>query len=393
MPIRLSRLSHIDWLNKVAHARTRVIQRTAPRKWAINGRFLTQPVTGVQRYAHEIVCALDRHLIDDHPHARGLSIDLIVPGDCPSPPVLRAIRTRVVGAASGHAWEQSKLPGLVRSGLLSLCNTGPLLLRKHIVCFHDVNTRLCPASYSLPFRSLYRVLLPGLGRTAARIATVSRYSADQLVHYGISTTDKIVVAPDGHEHALAWTPNHSPITRAAAGPTTVVVIGSPAPHKNMGLIVGIAHELAAAGLRVAVAGMRDSRVFNAGGPPANAPNICWLGRLSDAELAALLEDSLCLAFPSLAEGFGLPALEAMTLRCPVVASDRASLPEVCGDAALYASPFDGNAWLDCFLRLRADPNLRQALVARGKARAAFYSWGKSAEAYLQAMADVDAQQT
>ena len=347
----------------------------------------------MQRYAHEIVRALDRHLVDGHLHARGLSIDLIVPGDCPSPPALRAIRTRTVGAAGGHAWEQTALPAHARSGLLSLCNTGPLLLRKHIVCIHDANTRSCPASYSLSFRSLYRVLLPGLGRTAARIATVSHYSADQLVHYRISTRDKIMVAPDGHEHALAWTPAHSPVTRAAAGPTTVVIIGSPAPHKNVGLIVGMAQELATAGLRVAVAGMSDSRVFSAAEPRADAPNIQWLGRLSDVELAALLQDSLCLAFPSLAEGFGLPALEAMTMQCPVVASDRASLPEICSDAALYASPFDGNAWLACFLRLRTEPNLRRTLVTRGKARAALYSWGKSAEAYLQAMAEIDATTT
>jgi glycosyltransferase involved in cell wall biosynthesis len=343
----------------------------------------------VQRYAHEIVRALDRHLADGHLHARGLSIDLVVPRSCPNPPVFRAIRVRAVGGAGGHTWEQSALPAHAGGGLLSLCNTGPLLFRKHIVCIHDVNTRSCPASYSLPFRSLYRVLLPALGKTAARIATVSHFSTDELVRYGISTRDKIMVAPDGHEHALAWAPAHSPVTRAAAGPATVVIIGSPAPHKNVRLIVGMAQEIASAGLRVAVAGLSDSRVFSAREPHADGPNISWLGRLSDPELAALLQDSLCLAFPSLAEGFGLPALEAMTLRCPVVASDRASLPEICGDAALYASPFDGTAWLACFLRLRADPNLRQGLIARGRARAALYSWGKSAEAYLQVMADVD----
>ncbi len=360
------------------------------RKWCINGQFLAQPLTGVQRYAREIVRALDQCVADGHPRAHGLSIELIVPRQCPSPPALRAIRVRTAGAAGGHIWEQGTLAQQARSGLLSLCNSGPLLLRKHIVCIHDVNTRLCPSSYSLPFRSLYRVLLPGLGRTAARIATVSHYSADQLVRYGISTSDKIMLAPDGHEHVLAWAPAHSAITRAVAGPATIVLIGSPAPHKNVGLIVGMAEELATVGLRVAVAGMSDNRVFNASRLPAYAPNISWLGRLSDAELAALLQDSLCLAFPSLAEGFGLPALEAMTLQCPVVVSNRASLPEICADAALYASPFDSKAWLACFLRLRHDPNLRQQMIARGRARVAIYSWRRSAETYLEAMAEIDA---
>ncbi len=360
------------------------------RRWGINGRFLNQPLTGVQRYAREILRGLDEHLAAGHPLGQHLDLELIVPADCVSVPPLSAIQVRSVGRSGGHAWEQAVLPLHVKSGFLSLCNTGPLALRKHIVCIHDANTRACPGSYSVAFRTLYRALLPALGTTAARIATVSRYSADQLVHYGIANREKILIAPDGHEHALRWAPSHSPVTRAAAGPNTVVIIGSPAPHKNVGLILDMAEKLATAGLRVAVAGISDSRVFTAGKSRAVGPNVSWLGRLSDDELAALLQDSLCLAFPSLAEGFGLPALEAMTLQCPVVASDCASLPEICGDAALLASPFDGDAWLTCFLRLRDEPDLRKDLIAKGRSRVTLFSWKKSAEVYLQAMADVDA---
>ncbi len=218
------------------------------------------------------------------------------------------------------------------------------------------------------------------------MATVSNHSADQLVRYGIAARDNLMIVPNGHEHALRWRPDHSPATRAAAGRDTIVIIGSPAPHKNVRLIVDLAPRLAAVGLRVAVAGLTDGRVFRTDQARPVAENVLWLGRLADNELAALLRDSLCLAFPSLAEGFGLPALEAMTLHCPVVASDQASLPEVCGDAALYASPFDGDAWLACFLRLREEASLREHLSARGRLRAAGYSWMKSAEAYLRAMA-------
>jgi glycosyltransferase involved in cell wall biosynthesis len=358
------------------------------RRWCINGRFLTQPVTGVQRYAREIVQALDQHLVNDHPLARELRVELIVPRDA-SPVHLGAIPVRAAGSLAGHAWEQGTLPAVARSGLLSLCNTGPLLVRKHIVCIHDVNTRACPSSYSLAFRTLYRVLHPALGRTADRIATVSHHSAEEIVRYGIAPRSKVIIAPDGHEHALRWIDAHSPATRAAAGPNTIVIVGSPAPHKNLALILGMAGKLRAVGFSVAVAGISDPRVFSGGALNVDAPNVIWLGRLSDSELAALLKESLCLAFPSLAEGFGLPALEAMVLGCPVVASDRASLPEICADAALYASPVDGDAWLACFLRLREDAELRQALVTRGLSRSKFYSWSKSAEAYLEAMAEVD----
>ena len=360
------------------------------RTWFINGRFLAQPATGVQRYGLEVVRALDRHLAQSHPLNRRLEVELVAPRGTAPPPGLRSIAFRVAGHARGHVWEQAVLPRLARAGgLISLCNTGPLALRKHIVCVHDANTRTCPESYTLAFRTLYRVLHPALGRTAARIATVSGYSARRLAEHGICGPERIVLAPDGHEHALRWIASHSPATRAVAGPNTVVLVGSLAPHKNIGLILGMADQLAEAGLDVAVTGLHDSRVLKGHRPTSGAQGVTWLGRVTDNELAALLRDSLCLAFPSLEEGFGLPALEAMALGCPVVTSDRASLPGLCGDAALYASAFDAEAWLEALVRLRNDAGLRQRLVARGRLRAQRYRWARTAEIYLEEMARLD----
>jgi glycosyltransferase involved in cell wall biosynthesis len=169
----------------------------------------------------------------------------------------------------------------------------------------------------------------------------------------------------------------------------VVLIGSLAPHKNIGLVLGLAPKLAAAGLKIAVAGINNARIFNASGISPAADNIIWLGGLSDDELAALLIDSFCLAFPSFTEGFGLPPLEAMTLGCPVIATDRASLPEICGEAALFASPTDPEAWFQQLIRLRDNEHLRSQLVAKGRLRAKRFSWQKSAELYLELMAIAD----
>ncbi len=359
------------------------------RHWSINGRFLSQPSTGVQRYACEIVRALDVLLTNGHPLASMLQIELLVPKGQTIELPLRRIRTRVVIGARGHLWEQLVLPQSLSGGLISLCNTGPIALSKHIVCVHDLNTRLYPASYSLQFRTLYRALLPRLGRSANAIATVSCFSADQLVSYGVASANKIKVIPNGHEHALRWKPRHSQKTRSAADPNTVVLIGSLAPHKNIGLVLGLAPKLAAAGLKIAVAGINNARVFNASGISPAANNIIWLGGLSDDELAALLVDSFCLAFPSFTEGFGLPPLEAMALGCPVIATDRASLPEVCGEATLFASPTDPEAWFQQIIRLRDNEPLRSQLVAKGRLRAKHFSWQKSAELYLELMALAD----
>jgi glycosyltransferase involved in cell wall biosynthesis len=360
------------------------------RHWTINGRFLTQPLSGVQRYAREIVSALDDMISEGNPLARNLDLQLVFPTSATDVPRLRKIRLQPAGRIAGHVWEQFVLPDRLRGGgLLSLGNTGPLIATRHIVCVHDANTRLFPASYTPPFRLLYRTLIPILGRTAKMVTTVSRFSATELEHHGIARANRIVVIPDGHEHAARWIPRHTSATRRAAGPDTIVIIGSPVPHKNIRLILEMADRFAAVGLRIAVAGSADARVFNAANRTAMASNIIWLGRLSDEELAALMQDSLCLAFPSLTEGFGLPALEAMVLGCPAVVSNVASLPEICGDAVLYASPTDPNAWFNQILRLRNEEGLRDELIRKGRAQTTQFSWRASAELYLRAMQKID----
>ncbi|RVC64652.1 glycosyltransferase, partial [Mesorhizobium sp. M4B.F.Ca.ET.088.02.2.1] len=82
-------------------------------------------------------------------------------------------------------------------------------------------------------------------------------------------------------------------------------------------------------------------------------------------------------------------LEAMAIGCPVVVSDRASLPEVCGSAALFAPPDDPEAWFDRFMQLRASESLRLQMTGKGRARASAYSWRATALHYLEAMAIAD----
>ena len=359
------------------------------RQWTINGRFLAQPITGVQRYAREIVTALDALICTGGPLTEGLDVQLIAPpnADLGSLP-LRAIECRKAGAVSGHIWEQTTLAVEAKHGLLSLCNLGPLATTRQIVCIHDVNTRVVPRSYSRSFRAAYRIILPALARRARKVTTVSDYSSADLIRFGIASADKMMVVPNGHEHAARWKPLHSEATRGAVDKRTIILLGSSIPHKNAGLILSLQARLQDAGLRIAVVGNPDPRVFQPE-KAAAASNITWLGRVSDDQLAAVLQDSLCLAFPSLAEGFGLPPLEAMAIGCPVVASDRASMPEICGDAAIYASALDPDAWMNGFMKLKWNPSLRHKMIGLGRERARRFSWTISAERYLSLMAEVD----
>jgi glycosyltransferase involved in cell wall biosynthesis len=357
-------------------------------KWTINGRFLTHKVTGVQRYGREIVSALDALIDEDDARTRELSFEILAPKSAKLDLALKHIPIRLAGWRSGQVWEQTYLGPSSSRRLLSLCNTGPLFHAGQIVCFHDVNTIAFPKSYSLQFRMAYRVLTPLLGKTARRVATVSEYSATQLIEHGIARREKIFVAYNGSEHAQRWAANAAAAGALSEKRDRILLLGSLAPHKNIGLILGLADRLKAEGLRVCVVGGANAQIFNAMAGGLEHDNIEWLGPVNDDRLAELFGSALCLAFPSLAEGFGIPPLEAMTLGCPVVSSDATALPEVCGDAALYASPFDADAWMDAFKRLRDEPALRTDMIARGHARARQFSWRKSASRYLDAMLEL-----
>jgi glycosyltransferase involved in cell wall biosynthesis len=115
-----------------------------------------------------------------------------------------------------------------------------------------------------------------------------------------------------------------------------------------------------------------------------------LGRASEEEKQCLLAGASCLAFPTLYEGFGLPVLEAMAMGVPVVCSDTSSLPEVAGEAALYADPNDIGAWTDKLAEVLKNKKTADQLREKGLARAKEFSWEKTAlatvEVYREALA-------
>lgn len=110
-----------------------------------------------------------------------------------------------------------------------------------------------------------------------------------------------------------------------------------------------------------------------------------IGRVSDAELKALYAGPLALAFPSLTEGFGLPPVEAMLCGCPVIATTGGAVPEICGDAARYVDPTDLPGWTAALEQIATDATLRQTLAAKGRIRAARYTWAGAAEAVMMAL--------
>lgn len=361
----------------------------ARRRWSINGDFTALDPTGVARYARETTAALDTLVGERHPLARNIEIELVTP----RPYALRHIPVRVVPEFRSprlpQFWVQAQLPRHVPGGLISFCNLAPVFNRRHVACIHDLQTFLMPESYGRGFRLAHRLILPLLGRRAATIATVSSLSRTHLIEHGIAGPEKVTVTYNGADHALRWSTERSRLALPAERPF-VACLGRKQPHKNTEIIVRIAGALDAAGIDICIAGDVDAAFLNSLSPQMPA-NLHLLGRVSDDDLAAILSKAIAFLFPSRIEGFGLPAVEAMTLGCPLIASTSPCIPEVCGDAALYADPDDAAGWTRAVLRLARDPDLRAAMSQKGRVRAERYTWRRVAETYLELLAVIDTQ--
>jgi glycosyltransferase involved in cell wall biosynthesis len=372
--------------------RALVLPAGRERRWTLNGDFVGLRLTGVARYASEVTSALDALVAEGHPLARDLRLDLVAPRHPPDTLQLEALPVRVVPEFSRprlpQFWVQAQLPRHVPGGLVSFCNLAPMAVKRQIACIHDMHTRLMPESYTRGFRWAHRLILPVLGRRAARITTVSELSREHLIGFGVATAGKIVVTYNGSDHALRWDALKSTLTIDPARPYVLCLGRRDQAYKNLGLLVRLAPLLSAMGLDLWMPGDVDEATL-AQYAPSRPDNLVLPGGISDDDFKKALGGALCFLFPSRIEGFGLPAVEAMASGCPVVASTSPCLPEVCGDAALYAGPDDLQAWAETIRLIAVNKDLRNRLVERGHARAARYSWRAIAETYLALMVQVD----
>jgi glycosyltransferase involved in cell wall biosynthesis len=335
----------------------------------VNARFRVQAVTGVQRFAGEIAAALPRVW----PAGRAMPV-LLAPAQ---------------GGIAGQVWEQAALPFAARSGVLvNLGNTGPVLGGRRLVVIHDAGVLATPAAYSWRFRAWYRTLHRLLFALGARIATVSRFSRDELVKWFGAAAAEIPVLGEGAEHILRRPADASVLEQyGLTRGRFVLVVGSLAAHKNLAALGPAAAMLAARGMELVVTGGLAQSVFAGGGALPQPAR--YIGRVDDAGLRALYEAAACFLFPSTYEGFGLPAVEAMACGCPVLAARAGALPETCGDAAAYCDPTSAGDIARQLAGLLDAPDRLAALRQAGPARAAEHSWPAAAARLRDVILEMD----
>jgi glycosyltransferase involved in cell wall biosynthesis len=288
---------------------------------------------------------------------------------------------------AGHAWEQLVLPAQAAAGraraILCPANLAPLASRRTVVVLHDVAPLREPSWYSAAYVRWQRVVLPRIARRARLIVTPSAFSRDEVVELLGVPAGRVAVVPGGVD--ARFTPGTDPgPAREAHGLAErpyVLTVASRTARKNLGVLDLAAQRLAARGVDLVAAGgdrpQFRSETATAGVRP--------LGHVDDALLPGLYAGAAGFVLPSLYEGFGLTALEALAAGVPVVAGARGALPEVCGDAAQLVDPTDAEAIAVALERALDDP---APWRAAGPPRAAPLTWDATARRVDALLADV-----
>lgn len=259
--------------------------------------------------------------------------------------------------------------------LLTLCPT--------VVAVHSMhlNYKLNEMPW---YQRLYgRTFLRATAKRAAAILAVSNYAGETYAAQYDVSNDRLFISYEGYKF-----PDPERMIKNLVGDEYILFVSTLFPHKNISFLLEV-HALVAEKvpeIKLVIVG-RD--------PEQHMPDyerearglgirdrVDFRGAVTDDDLANLYEHARVFVFPSLIEGFGLPALEAMSHGVPVVVSNRTSLPEVVGDAGSVLDPDNPEVWADRILEILKDDSMHEALSKRGKRRAQLFTWERTAEITL-----------
>lgn len=253
----------------------------------------------------------------------------------------------------------------------------PLLPCASVVTVHDITFDLHPEWFPARLQRTLHALVPLAMRHASRVITISENTKRDIVERYRIAPEKIAVtylAP--RPHLL------TPVSVPPAEPFFLFV-GNVEPRKNVETVLKALGLLRDRGIEVPLVivgklGLRHANVQRLVHRLHLAHLVRFTGYVSDSELRELYATCVSLVHPALYEGFGITPLEVMAHGAPAIVSNSSSLPEVAGDAALLVAPLDVEAWADSMETVVKQPQRRQELVCRGRARAALFSWEQCA---------------
>lgn len=274
---------------------------------------------------------------------------------------------------------------------LFLSTDGFLPLRSNIpavTVIHDINFEHRPGDLPWLVRKFYRFFFPRFARKASRIVTVSEYSRRDIINQYEVPEDKVDLAYNGVNEL------YHPITEEraeevrdfyTAGAPYFVFVGSIHPRKNITNLLKafqLFKEESRSNFKLIIVGEKfflTRSMEEQLNRMKHKEDVIFTGRLIPEQLNDLLGAAWAMTFVPFFEGFGIPVLEAMKCDIPVIASNVTSLPEIAGDAAIYAEPDSPGSIRDGMIRIVREGGLRRTMIERGRERRKQYSWDHTAE--------------
>jgi len=351
-----------------------------------------QRLTGIGRYTVELTRALKAA-------EPGLEIVLLNP--YPDSPLewYREFETypvptlqKVPAAASLGNWLLHRAALELQLDILhDPCGIAPFLIPtkayRRVTTIHDAIPLVMPEVQPLATRLIFRTLVPLARYTADAIFTVSQHAALDLARHARLPQSKLFVAPNAVNPPLAISEAEvrAALERLGVIPPYFLAVGQLASRKNLPRLLEAFALLRRENpeLSLAVVGPSTWKGHEIFQKARNLEGVTLTGFVSDSDLDALYYGALALVFPSLYEGFGIPALEAMAHGTPVLAARASALPEVVGEAGLLFDPTSVEAIAAAMRRIWQDKGLREELRRRGLERAKRYTWAETAGKTLE----------
>jgi glycosyltransferase involved in cell wall biosynthesis len=347
----------------------------------------TPAPSGVERYITELLRAL---ALRPGAHEFALISDA---ADLPLPPGGRRVPLKSMGRLSRLRFDHWRLAALARDEKLDVLHCAKSFVPAGLTCgsvatIYDVIFLKRPDCYPLGWRLYWnRALASSVERANAVIAMSDATARD---------VEALLPGARGKVHAVrtgvnpaAFSPTHADAERLrdARGIRApyFLCVGNITRRKNVPVLLD-AFESIRTQVKANLV-LAGSLEFGGGDVVARlrggAERVTYLGRVTDGELAALYQGALAFVYPSEDEGFGLPVLEAMASRVPVITTTGGALPEAVGDAGILVAPGSVRELAEAMKRVAGDAALRASLISKGLARVAEHSWARTAEQTLE----------
>jgi len=268
-------------------------------------------------------------------------------------------------------------------GYLSLRTKKP-----SISVIHDINFLHRPGDLPFLTRKYYNYFFPRFARKAHRISTVSEYSKKDISENYKINPDNIDVVYNGCNtlyKPLSESLKKEVKNKYSHGEDYFIFIGAMHPRKNLGMLFKAFDHFkkkSSSSIKLVIVGtamFKSEEIRRGLNSIDNKNEVIFTGRLDPEDLHKVLGSAFALSFVPLFEGFGIPILEALYCDVPVISSNVTSMPEVAGDAAIYADPYSIDSITDAMLKIYSDNSLRQSLINKGRIQREKFSWEKTAE--------------